>query len=48
MGLNVAPITAGWVIAMVVFLITVVLMIVGQLPIVVGCLIAGVAIARLL
>jgi hypothetical protein len=48
MNLGVAPVTAGWVIAMAIMLITIVLMIVGQVPIVLGCLIAGVALARLL
>ena len=47
MNLALQPITIGWIIALVVLILTVVFVAIGQLPIVVGGLIAGVALARL-
>ncbi|HEY1294687.1 MAG TPA: hypothetical protein VGJ60_16540 [Chloroflexota bacterium] len=41
-------ITVGWVIALVILILTVVFIAVGQVPLLVGGLIAGVALARLL
>jgi hypothetical protein len=40
--------TLGWIIALLVFLIAIILIVVGRLDIVVGGLIAGVALSRLL
>lgn len=43
-----AWLTVGWIIALLVFLIAIVLIVVGRLDVVVGGLIAGVALSRLL
>ena len=48
MNLSLAPVTVGWIIALLVLILCIVLIVVGQLPVVVGGLIAGVALSRLL
>ena len=48
MNLALAPVTVGWIIALLVLILCIVLIVVGQLPVVVGGLIAGVALSRLL
>jgi hypothetical protein len=41
------PITIGWLIALLVLIIAIVLIVIGQLPVVVGGLIAALALSRL-
>jgi len=48
MTLAMPAITVGWVIALVILILTVVFIAVGQVPLLLGGLIAGVALARLL
>lgn len=48
MTFTLPAITIGWIIALVVLILCVVFIVVGQLPIVLGSLIAGCALSRLL
>jgi len=48
MNLTFPPITIGWVIALLVLILCIIFIVTGQLPILVGSLIGGVALARLL
>lgn len=41
------PVTVGWLIALLVLIIAIVLIVIGQLPLLVGGLIAALALARL-
>jgi hypothetical protein len=45
---NVQPVTLGWIIAVIVLILAIILMVIGQLDFKVGGLIAALAIARLL
>ena len=48
MQLALPPVTIGWVIALLVLILCVVFVAVGQVPLIIGALIAGAALARLL
>jgi len=47
-NLALAPVTVGWIVALLVLILTIVFVAIGRLDIVPGGLIAGVALARLL
>lgn len=48
MNLTFPPITIGWIIALLVLILAIVFVAVGQLPLIVGGMIGGAALARLL
>ena len=48
MNITVPAFTIGWVIALVILILVVVLFVVGQLPVLLAALIGGLALARLL
>jgi len=48
MQIAMPPITVGWIIALLVLILAIVLIVVSQVPLIIGLLIAGVALSRLL
>lgn len=48
MQIAMPTITVGWVIALLVLILAIVLIVVSQVPLIIGLLIAGVALSRLL
>lgn len=47
MSVALQPVTLGWLIALLVLILCIVFVVIGQLPLIVGGLIGGVALARL-
>ena len=48
MQMTMPPVTIGWLLGLLVLILALVLIVVGQVPIVIGALIAALALARLL